>query len=183
MTTQDEIAGVTWRGPIDGHYDGRGGAQVRLFVIHVMQGAKLSGCDAWFHNPEARVGAHYGVGRDGAADQWVLVTDAAWACGEYNGVSVSIEHAGFSGEKLTVPQLATSIRILKRLHELYPKVPLEWTSDPAGTGVIAHGDLGVSGGNHPLCPGEPIKRQYNKALHQLARAPRVVRMKSVRKVP
>lgn len=183
MISETGIPGVEWRGPVDGHYDGRGGAQVRLFVIHVMQGAELSGCNSWFHDPEARVAAHYGVGRDGSADQWVDVTDAAWACGQYNGVSVSIEHAGFSGERLTAPQLAKSLTILKRLHELYPAVPLVWTSDPGGTGVIAHGSLGVAGGNHPSCPGKAIERQYNKALHKLDRRPKVGFNKSYRKVP
>jgi hypothetical protein len=174
-----EIPGVEWRGPVPGRYDGRGGAGVRLFVIHVMQGAELDGCDSWFHNPESRVSAHYGVGRDGAADQWVLTTDAAWACGDYNGVSVSIEHAGFSGERLTKDQIATTMRILTRLHELFPAVPLEWTSDPKGTGVTGHGLLGVAGGNHPHCPGLPIERQINQALHKLQRRRRVVVKRSV----
>jgi hypothetical protein len=183
MSNEEGFAGVEWLGPIPGQYQGRGGAKVRLFVIHVMQGAELDGCDSWFHNPEARVGAHFGVGRDGAADQWVLTTSAAWACGYFNGVSVSIEHAGFSGQRLTAPQLATTMRILEHLHELYPSVPLEWTSDPAGTGVTAHGILGVAGGNHPDCPGAPIKKQVNKALHQLQRRPRVAVKRSVLRRP
>ena len=56
-------------------------------------------------------------------------------------------------------------------------------SDPGGTGVIAHGSLGVAGGNHPSCPGKAIERQYNKALHKLDRRPKVGFNKSYRKVP
>jgi N-acetylmuramoyl-L-alanine amidase-like protein len=148
-----------------------------------MQGEELSGCNAWFHNVAARVSAHFGVGRDGTADQWVQLNEVAWACGDYNEVSVSIEHAGYSGQKLTAPQLAKSLEILKELHARYPEVPLVWNEDPNGTGVTPHGCLGVEGGNHPNCPGLAIERQYNKALHKMARGSRVVRNKSVRKVP
>lgn len=173
------IAGVTWRGPVPGKGGVRGA--VRLFVIHIMQGEDLGGCDSWFHNLAARVSAHFGVGRDGSADQWVELNEVAWACGEYNEVSVSIEHAGFSGQRLSAAQLAKSIAIIRSLHKKYPDVPLVWTSDPQGTGVIAHGSLGVAGGNHPSCPGKAVEKQYNKALHKLARTSKVVRMKSVRK--
>lgn len=172
---------ATWAGPVPG----MGGSQssIRLFVIHVMQGEDLGGCNSWFHNVAARVSAHFGVGRDGEADQWVQLNEVAWACGEYNEVSISIEHAGFSGQKLTSAQLKKTMAILVALHERHPNVPLQWTEDPNGTGVAPHGCLGVAGGNHPRCPGLPIERQVNKALHKLERGSRVTRMRSVRKVP
>lgn len=174
-----EVPGVLWRGPVPGAGGTRG--RVRLFVIHIMQGAELGGCDSWFHNLAARVSAHFGVGRDGAADQWVQLADVAWACGEYNEVSVSIEHAGFSGQRLTRAQLNRSLEIIQHLHKKYPDVPLVWTSNPAGTGVIAHGSLGVAGGNHPSCPGKAVERQYNRALHRLSRPRRFTVMRSYRR--
>lgn len=138
--------------------------KVRLFVVHVAQGSSQSGIDAWFKDPKAQVSAHFSVSRFGTVHQHVPLTRIAWAERDYNDVAVSIEHLGFSGDKLTRPQLAASLRLLTWLHQQFPQVPLRRTAATTGLGVIGHGELGIAGGDHPSCPGEPILAQFAKAL-------------------
>lgn len=138
--------------------------KVRLFVLHVAQGSAQSGIDAWFKNPRAQVSAHFSVSRLGVVHQHVPLSRIAWAERDYNDVAVSIEHLGYSGQRLTRLQLAASLKLLKWLHVQYPQVALRRTAFPNGLGVIGHGELGVNGGDHPSCPGWPILDQVAKAL-------------------
>ncbi len=142
---------------------------VRLFVIHVAQGSSQSGIDSWFKNPRAQVSSHFSVSRLGVIHQHVNLETTAWAEADYNDVAISIEHLGYSGQRLTRLQLRSSLRLLKWLHAEYPHVPLHRTADPHGHGVIGHGELGVKGGDHPDCPGWPILAQFNVALRTHAK--------------
>jgi N-acetyl-anhydromuramyl-L-alanine amidase AmpD len=144
-------------------------SQVRLFVVHVAQGSSQSGIDSWFKNPDAKVSAHFSVSRLGVVHQHVGLHTVAWAEENYNDVAISIEHLGYSGNKLTRLQLRASLALLTWLHEQFPQVPLRRTGNPSAHGIIGHGELGVTGGNHPDCPGWPILAQFNVAL----RTPRV----------
>ena len=139
-------------------------AQVRLFVVHVAQGNNQGGIDAWFRDPIAKVSAHFSISRFGTVHQHVPLTVMAWAQANYNDVAVSIEHLGYSGRKLTRRQLKASVALLRWLHAQYPQVPLRRTGSGEGHGVIGHGELGVSGGDHPNCPGAPILDQIAHAL-------------------
>ena len=150
-----------WRGPIPNV--GGTMSTVRLFVVHIMSGT-LTGTDSWFHNKAAQVSAHFGVGKTGTVYQWVDTSETAWAEMAYNDVAISIEHEGQSGDSLTQAQLAASLALLDWLHSQYPAVPLLRTSDPNGTGVIGHGELGVAGGDHLLCPGQPVLTQFDVVL-------------------
>lgn len=138
--------------------------KVRLFVLHVAQGSNQSGIDAWFADPRAQVSAHFSVSRTGVVHQHVTLTRMAWAERDYNDVAVSIEHLGYSGQTLTRRQLKASMTLLRWLHVQYPQVPLRRTGAYGGLGVIGHGELGVAGGDHPSCPGEPILAQVARAL-------------------
>jgi peptidoglycan hydrolase-like protein with peptidoglycan-binding domain len=146
--------------------------RVGLFVVHIMQGT-LDGTDGWFHDPAAQVSAHFGVGKDGRVFQWVDTDAIAYAEAAYNDAAISIEHEGNSGETLTPVQLAASLTLLRWLHEKYPEVPLrrQLTVRP---GVVGHGMLGVAGGNHPDCPGDPILAQFTAALNVPVAPPVVV---------
>jgi hypothetical protein len=88
----------------------------------------------------------------------------AYAEAAYNDAAISIEHEGLTGETLTPVQLAASLALLRWLHEKYPEVPLrrQLTVRP---GVVGHGMLGVAGGDHPDCPGQPVLDQFTKALN------------------
>jgi N-acetyl-anhydromuramyl-L-alanine amidase AmpD len=138
--------------------------KVRLFVIHVAQSPDQSGIDAWFKNPAAQVSAHFSVAPNGAVHQYVNLVTQAWAEADYNDVAISIEHVGYSGDKITAFALASSLHLLNWLHGEFPHVPLRRTANPKGTGVIGHGELGVAGGDHPDCPGTPILGQFDAAL-------------------
>jgi N-acetyl-anhydromuramyl-L-alanine amidase AmpD len=139
-------------------------ARVRLIVAHVAQGTSQSGIDSWFRNPAAQVSAHFSVSRLGVVHQHVPLSRIAWAERDYNDVAVSIEHLGYSGDKLTRPQLAASLRLMVWLVGEFPHLVLRRTGDPDGRGVIGHGELGVAGGDHISCPGTPILDQLAKAL-------------------
>jgi len=139
---------------------------VRLFVVHVAQGSSQSGIDSWFKNPRAKVSAHFSISRLGVLHQHVNVETIAWAQQDYNNVSISIEHLGYSGQRLTRLQLRKSLKLLAWLHQQFPHVPVHRTGNPNGHGVIGHGELGVAGGDHPDCPGWPILAQFNVALRR-----------------
>lgn len=138
-----------------------GGNFPRLMVEHIMQGT-LEGTDSWFHNPDSRVSAHFGVGRDGRIIQWVDTGDQAWHAAAANSYSVGVEHEGFSGEPLTDAQLDADAELLSWLHEKHPDIAVWTNSRPfTGRGLSWHGLGGTAWGNHPNCPGAPV-------VHQLA---------------
>jgi hypothetical protein len=87
----------------------------------------------------------------------------AWAEANYNDVAISIEHEGNTGDSLTDPQMAADQALVAWLNQT-SGIPLVRTSDPNGTGWIGHGELGVAGGNHPQCPGQPILDQWPSVL-------------------
>lgn len=150
--------------------------KVRLFVVHIAQGLNQSGTDAWFNNPEAKVSAHFSISRTGVVHQYVKLDWVAWAQEYYNDVAISIEHEGDSGMTLTARQLRASLTLLAWLHGQFPHVPLERTANPLGTGIIGHGELGVRGGDHPDCPGNPVLGQLDRALRTPAARPRKLRL-------
>ena len=144
-------------------------SRVRLIVAHVAQGNNQSGIDAWFRNPNAKVSAHFSVSRFGIIHQHVDLDRIAWAEEDYNDVAWSIEHLGYSGKPLTRLARIQSLRLIKWLHLQAPQVPLKRIANPNGHGVIGHGELGIPGGDHPDCPGNPILAQINVELVALSR--------------
>lgn len=143
---------------------------VRLFVIHVAQGSAQSGIDAWFAEehptPPGPTSAHFSVSRFGQVHQHVELDRVSYANCAYNPVSWTIEHLGYSGQRLTRVQLSASLNLVSWLHTQAPHVPLRLTANPAGHGVTGHQLLGVEGCDHPSCPGHAILDQYGRALAQ-----------------
>ena len=137
---------------------------VRFFVVHVAQSPDAPGVISWFRNPVAQVSAHFLVDRDGTVYQMVPLDRMAWAEMDFNNRAISIEHVGYTGQRLTKRQLRASLELLIWLHRQFPQVPLHRTANPNGAGVITHGELGVLGGDHPDCPGWPIQAQFNIGL-------------------
>lgn len=151
--------GAIWKGPVPNV----GGVMgpVRLGVIHIMEGT-LAGTDSWFHDPNAQVSAHLGVGKDGAVYQWVDTSRVAWAEANYNGEAISIEHEGNSGDSLTPQQIAADIPLIRWLNQT-SGIPFAMT-DANGSGWVGHGQLGAAGGSHPNCPGQAILDQWPGVL-------------------
>jgi N-acetylmuramoyl-L-alanine amidase len=75
---------------------GRKKYQPLAIVIHIMQGS-LAGTDSWFGNRQARVSAHYGVGRSGEVHQYVEEKDTAWHAGVVTTPSWSLIKKTVSG--------------------------------------------------------------------------------------
>ena len=156
-----------WKGANDEDYS-RAHITPRFIVIHVEQGSE-TGTDAWFHDPQSQVSAHFGVSKLGVVSQFVDTAYEAYAECAYNGVGISIEHEGYSGEHLTYQQIDADARLLMWINETHG-VPLRWQVNALHRGgVVGHGELGVSGGDHLDCPGIPIKDDVRNLLNKLRR--------------
>lgn len=125
-------------------------------VLHIQQGTE-AGTDSWFHNPAAKVSAHFGNPKSGPLDQWVDTDDRAWAEVAGNPYWVSVENEGNSGDQLTPSQLENVAELLAWLHTIYD-VPLQISDNPAAgiPGLTGHGLGGTAWGGHTDCPGRPI---------------------------
>jgi len=118
----------------------------------------LDGTDSWFHNPSAKASSHFGVGKGGRIFQWVDTDDAAWAEAAGNSSWISIECEGQPGDSLTDTQLNAVAQVVSWAHET-EGFPLQISDSPAVPGLGWHGMGGTAWGNHPNCPGDPIKAQ------------------------
>lgn len=58
-------------------------------VIHIMEGT-LTGTDSWFKNPQSKVSAHYGIGKNGETHRYVQESNTAWHAGRVNAPSWSL---------------------------------------------------------------------------------------------
>lgn len=169
-----------WRGPVVN--EGGEIGFVRNAVIHVAEGLNIWGCDAWFHDPAAEVSAHFGIDRAGVVFQWVDLDRVAWAQAAWNDRAISIELMGFSGQKATTVQLAKLLELLRWLHQLFPGLPLAWSTHASRAGVIPHCSVPEpSWLAHPHCPGLAIERQVAKALRGSPRRLELVRKIAVAK--
>lgn len=153
-----------WRGPVPSSNYTPGGNNPRYHIIHIMEGT-LAGTDSEFRTPDIQLSAHFGIGKDGTVYQWVDTADIAYHAAAANDHSVGVEHEGFSGFPLTLRQLAASARLFAWVHQQHPGVPFRLASDPVnGAGLAWHGMGGASWGNHPYCPGVPIRAQLPSLL-------------------
>lgn len=103
------IPKIEWTGCSEKNFRvGRpGGLKPTAIVIHISDGC-LASADAWFHNPEALVSAHYIVAKNGAIHQYVKEQDTAYHAGapvnptwkllrpgvNANWYTIGIEHEG-----------------------------------------------------------------------------------------
>ena len=102
------------------HKGRRRGAVIDRIVIHITAGGpKIDGTIGWFQNPEAKVSAHYVVGRDGEVVQMVHDADTAYHASSANSRSIGIEHNANKPYKLnkrdlppTEPQYAASAKLV-----------------------------------------------------------------------
>jgi N-acetylmuramoyl-L-alanine amidase len=83
--------------PSPNFVSGRKGHHPEAIVIHVMDGT-LSGTDSWFRNPQSKVSAHYGIGKNGEVHQYVQETDTAWQAGRVNAPNWSLIKTAGNGQ-------------------------------------------------------------------------------------
>lgn len=81
------------------HHSSRKGQEISAIIMHYTAGGSQAATVGWFRNPDAKVSAHYVVGRDGTVTQMVPLGQAAWHAGKskigdksgINAYSVGIE--------------------------------------------------------------------------------------------
>lgn len=145
---------ILWKGSPN-KTKGRGGYKPQAIVVHIMEGT-LRGTDAWFANPDSRVSAHYGVGKDGAVHQYVLDADQAWHAGRvykpswagvHKGVSpnrytVGIEHEGYATDVWPEAMLNASAALIR-------EVCARWSIPIDRAHIVGHRELYA----RKTCPG------------------------------
>ena len=157
------FVGAQWR-PIVNNYTPGGMNRYQGVVLHIMQGT-LNGTDAWFNNRAAGASAHFGVGKEGQAYQWVDTKDKAWAQAGGNPSWLSIELEGHTPDEMTPKQAETVARIVAWAAVTH-SFPLQISDRPALQGVGWHGMGGAAWGNHTACPGESIKGQRSLIIER-----------------
>lgn len=157
--------GAIWRGSASVNYSTELIAH-RFVIVHVAQGdGSLS---PWFHDPEAHVSAHLWNPKEGPLEQYVDLDYEAFAEMAYNGESISIEHEGYSGERLTHGQVQR-LRLLAHFAWREWHIPPVWRKDALGLrGWTSHAALGWDGGDHPGCPGPGIVADVRALLRTVA---------------
>lgn len=156
------MPGAVWIGPTVNRTV-NGMVSVRGLVLHIQQGTE-QGSEAWFKNPLSRASSHFLNPKSGQLRQLVDTRDRAWAEAAGNPNWVSVENEGLSGEALTESQLDNAAHLYAWLHRTHTTVPLQLTDDPAVGGLGWHGMGGAAWGNHPDCPGKPIRAQRTEIL-------------------
>src|SRR5262249_53777769 len=119
----------------------------------------LDGADSWFANPDSEVSAHYGVGLDGQAHQYVRLRDTAWANGileageqwtalglgagnpNHRTVSIETEDKANAGEAVTDLQFTAVLAIAQVAIQQFPTI----------THLVGHNV--ISPQNRANCPG------------------------------
>jgi N-acetylmuramoyl-L-alanine amidase/PKD domain len=127
---------------------------VRGVVMHTMVG-NLPGTDAWFHNPDARASAHFGIAQDGTIIQWVSIRGGiAWHCMNGNANWYGIEHAdnGNPSNPLTDAQINASAQLVELLsRDSVGRFALRVSNSTTTEGYGVHYMGGAAWGSHP-CP-------------------------------
>jgi hypothetical protein len=141
----------------------------RGLVLHIQDGTE-SGTESWFKNPSSQASSHFLNPRSGGLRQMVDTNDKAWAEANGNQYWISIENEGTGSDALTASQIENCAQLLAWLHKTY-NVELVSTDSVNGYGLGWHGMGGVAWGDHPNCPGDPIKNQRPAIL---ARATQLV---------
>jgi N-acetyl-anhydromuramyl-L-alanine amidase AmpD len=128
---------IKWVGSPN-HWTGRDNNPVIAIVDHIMQGT-MGSTRGWFNNPASQVSSTFGVGKDGSIEQYVALTDAAWANGiaenidvsipwlanaisnkvNENNLTVSIEHEGNTGDVMPEAQYQATLALHRWLISQY----------------------------------------------------------------
>jgi N-acetyl-anhydromuramyl-L-alanine amidase AmpD len=152
-------------------YEGRWGNPIRAVVLHIAAGP-LRAIFPTFNHPDA-ASAHFGIGKDGAIEQYVSINNGAYAVGLHwvngqwfnpqkllvknpswvdlvpgvnpNLYTISIEHEGQPQDIRTPEMHAACTRLLR------------WISEETGLTYVAHrtliGHNEIDPVSRPNCPG------------------------------
>jgi len=142
---------------------GRNQFMPEAIVVHIMEGS-LSGTDNWFRNPQSKVSAHYGVGKNGEAHRYVQEPDTAWHAGRVNApawplikpagnglyinpnfYTIGIEHEGNEDSVWTDAMYSSSSTLIK-------DISMRWNIPLDGQHIIGHHEIY----SLKTCPGNKV---------------------------
>ena len=140
------------------NFSSRGGAAVRLIVVHTAEGARTIESLGAFFQGNVEASSHVGADdKPSVIGEYVKRSDKAWTVANYNPVSVNIELCGFASWSADEWR-NDHANMLKNCaawiaeEAKYYKIPIQKLSPAAaqgsGRGVCAHSDLGAAGGGH-----------------------------------
>jgi N-acetylmuramoyl-L-alanine amidase-like protein len=145
------------------NYSSRGGAAVRLIVLHTAEGARsIEELGAFFASSSSGVSSHVGIDDTaGVIGEYVKRSGKAWTQGDANPVAVSAELCAFAdwdrAEWERHPAMLENAARWIAEEAAYFSIPLVELSPPeaqaSGRGVCQHADLGSWGGGHWDCGG------------------------------
>lgn len=164
------------------------GAEPTVIVDHVVAGSGSS-CDSWFRSSGNSVSsAHFLVWEDGRVTQYVDIRQMAWANGlstdripkskanivkqrkiNPNKYSISIEHAGFTGE-LTAAQLKASIELHRWIRDEVKRI-YGHTIPMDRNNILGHFEVDPT--RKPNCPGP--KFPWNSLISGISGTKEVVK--------
>ena len=145
------------------NYSSRGGASVRLIVLHTAEGStSIESLGSYFQNPAAEASSHVGIDdKAGVVGEYVQRSGKAWTAANANPVSVQAELCGFA--KWTAAEWAKHPNMLENCARWIAEeaaafgLPLTRLNasqaQGSGRGVCEHVDLGSWGGGHWDCGG------------------------------
>ena len=155
------------------NYSSRGGASVRLIVLHTAEGAKTyQELGNFFASSSSGVSSHVGIDDTrGVIGEYVKRQNKAWTQGNANSASVSAELCAFAkwtSEWDKHPDMIRNAAAWVAEECAYFDIPItKLTASQAqgsGRGVCQHADLGSWGGGHWDCgPAFPMDRVLEMA--------------------
>ena len=140
------------------NYSSRGGAGVRLIVVHTAEGStSYQSLGSFFSNPSSGVSSHTGIDdTPNTVGEYVRRGDKAWTAANANPYSVQTELCAFAAwtgadwdrHPTMLENCAAWIRE-EANHFGIPLVKLSASQAQGGVaGVCGHADLGPAGGGH-----------------------------------
>jgi hypothetical protein len=156
------------------NYSSRGGAKVRLIVLHTAEGARtIESLGSFFQRPSSGVSSHVGIDNQrGIVGEYVKRGNKAWTAANANPVAVQAELCAFASWSPAEwerhqDMLDNAARWIAEEAEAYGLPITKLTRQQAqgsGRGVCQHVDLGTWGGGHHDCGGGfPMDEVLTKA--------------------
>ena len=156
------------------NYSSRGGAQVRLIVIHTAEGARtIEELGNFFASSSSGVSSHTGIDdKAGVIGEYVKRGNKAWTAASANPVAVQTELCAFA--KWSLDEWNRHPNMLQNCAQWIAEeaaafdIPITRLSPSqaqgSGRGVCQHADLGSWGGGHWDCgSGFPMDRVLDMA--------------------
>jgi len=156
------------------NYSSRGGAAVRLIVLHTAEGSRtIESLGSFFGNSSSQVSSHAGADdKVNTVGIYVQRANKAWTAANYNPVAIQIELCAFAAwseaEWNQHPNMLDNCAkwIAEEAAAFgIPIVKLNASqAQGTGRGVCQHRDLGAGGGGHTDCGnGFPIDKVLQMA--------------------